>query len=426
MNVLILGSRAREHALVWKIAQSPLVKQVFIAPGNAGTAQVGKNVELNPSDHVAVVDFCRKQNIELVVVGSDSYLAEGIIDALNIAGILAFGPTKAAAEIEWSKKFAKELMEKEGIPTAQSRSFTQFDVAVEYAKQHALPVVIKASGLADGKGVAIAQTHNDAVEALHQMMVDRVFGESGAEVVIEEFLVGNEISIHALCAGEDAILFPSAQDHKRAFDGDRGPNTGGMGVIAPVPNVSSEQMLEIRDQVVLPALRELKKRGRPFYGILYPSVMLTDDGPKVIEYNARLGDPETESYMRLLESDFVPALLAVARGSIKGIELKWHTGAAACVMIVSGGYPGTYEKNFPISGIDEAEKAGAVVFHAGTSNGADGTLVTNGGRVIGVTAIGTSLRDALTNAYLAVSLVQFKNARYRKDIGARVLGGSRI
>ncbi|MDE2071464.1 MAG: phosphoribosylamine--glycine ligase [Patescibacteria group bacterium] len=418
MNVLILGGSAREHALAWKIKQSPLAKEIFVAPGNAGTATVGKNLAINPSDHPALITACRENGIELVIVSSDSYLAEGAVDALTDVGILAFGPTKAAAEIEWSKAFAKQLMKEEGIPTARSEQFENFDAATAYVKTQSLPIVIKASGLAAGKGVVIAQTQEEAIEALKDMMINHAFGTSGECVVIEEFLEGKEISIHALCVDENAILFPIAQDHKRAFDDDRGPNTGGMGTIAPVPGVSDAQMHEIKDRVVLAVLRGLKKRGRPFRGLLYPSVMLTVSGPKVIEYNTRFGDPETESYMRLLESDLLPVLALVAKGSLKDVQLKWSTGAACCIVVASGGYPARYEIGFPILGIESAEVDDVVIFHFGTSL-KEGAVVTNGGRILGITAIGSDLQHALAGAYAAVKKISFPKAYYRADIGTR-------
>lgn len=419
MNVLILGGGGREHALAWKIAQSPLVTKVFIAPGNAGTAEIGENVALNLTDHAAIAAFSKKEAIGLVVVGPDDLLAAGIVDSLDAEGITVFGPTKDAAEIEWSKSYAKKLMEEEGIPTARHRVFQSADGALEYVRKQELPLVIKADGLALGKGVVIAETLAEAEQAIREIMVDKVHGAAGTTVVIEQCMRGLEISVHALCDGERALMFPSSKDHKRVGEGDTGPNTGGMGTIAPVPIVPEAQMELVRTRIVEPLLAALKKRGRPFKGLLFPGVMLTKDGPMVIEFNARFGDPETQSYMRLMESDIVPALLASARGDLSKTELVWRSCSVATVVLASGGYPGSYEKGKEITGIEDAEAQGAVVFHAGTKR--DGALLTNGGRVLNVTATAADLRAALKKAYAAASLVTFDGVQYRTDLGATVL-----
>ncbi|MBI3572275.1 phosphoribosylamine--glycine ligase [Candidatus Kaiserbacteria bacterium] len=419
MDVLILGSGGREHALGWKVAQSPLVKKLYFAPGNAGTSALGENVKVDVADHPALAAFCRERGISLVVVGPDDLLAAGIVDTLTVAGILVFGPTKAAAEIEWSKAFAKRLMQEEGIPTAASETFSDFRKALVYMKKHLLPLVIKADGLALGKGVIIARTQAEAEQALRDLMLEKKLGAAAEQVVIEEYLEGEEISVHALCAGTDAILFPSSRDHKRIFDDDQGPNTGGMGVIAPVPGVSAATMKEISAKIILPALKALARHGRAFSGLLYPGIMLTASGPKVIEFNARFGDPETEAYMRLMKSDIVPALVASANSSLKGITLEWSKESVASIAIASGGYPGAYEKRKPISGIEEAERAGAIVFHAGTGRNTEGTPITNGGRVLHVTATGKDLPTALTRAYAAAKHIFFSGAYYRTDIGTK-------
>jgi len=419
MNILILGSGGREHALAWKIAQSPLVEKLYIAPGNGGSGAVGENLPIDPSDHAAVIAAVKERDIELVVVGPDDLLAGGIVDALQSAGILAFGPTKAAAEIEWSKSYAKEVMKEAGIPTAASQTFSDFDTAVSYVKEQTLPIVVKASGLALGKGVTIAYTHQEAEAALKECFLDAKFGTSGNEVVIEEFMSGLEFSTHAICAGTKALMFPSSQDHKRIFDNDEGPNTGGMGVVAPLAVVSSEVMEQVRDRVVLPLLAALEKKGRPFSGLLYPGIMLTPEGPKVIEFNARFGDPETQAYMRLLDSDIVPALLASAQGDLKDVFLSWGTDSVACVVMASGGYPGSYEKGKVIQGIADAEAEGAVVFHAGTKRDRDEVL-TNGGRVLNVTATSDTLSSAIDAAYAGVVKISFDAAQYRTDIGQKV------
>ncbi len=421
MNILILGSGGREHALGWKIRQSPLVERTYFAPGNAGTEKLGENVAINVSDHGILAKFCRDKNINLVIPGPDSFYVAGVVDDLIAEGILTFGPTKAAAEIEWSKAYAKEIMQVASVPTAQSKTFSDVNEAEAYLKSRSLPIVIKADGLASGKGVVIAKTLEEASAALRAALVENAFGEAGHTVVIEEFLEGIEISIHALCAGTNAILFPASQDHKRAFDGDRGPNTGGMGVIAPVPGISEAIMREIRDRIVLPTLVELRRRGRPFNGLLYPGIMLTREGPKVIEFNARFGDPEAQAYMRLLKSDLLPALMASARGSMKDASLQWSGESVACVVLASGGYPGTYEIEKPISGIEEVMRDKVAVFHSGTTRNKDAKLITNGGRVLGVTATGENLRAAIATAYTAVKGISFEGAQYRKDIGAKAI-----
>lgn len=422
MKILVLGGGGREHALTWKIAQSPLVEKVCIAPGNAGTAEVGENVILDVKDHGAVVGFCREHAIDLVVVvGPDDLLADGMVDSLTAENIAVFGPSRAAAEIEWSKAYAKELMQSEGIPTARHRVFESSEGAIAYLDALTPPYVLKADGLALGKGVVIAQTKEEAVETIRAMMDGKIHGEAGARLVIEEYLEGLEISVHALCDGERAIMFPSSKDHKRAYDGDTGPNTGGMGTIAPVPVVPPEQMQLIEERIVLPLLAALKKRGRPFKGLLFPGIMLTKYGPMVIEFNARFGDPETQSYMRLLKSDIVPALLQSAAGDLSGVTLEWNAGAAACIVMTSGGYPGSYEKGKEITGIAEASKESVVVFHAGTKQDEEGVLRTNGGRVLNVTALGLDLPIALARAYKGVGEMSFEGSQLRRDIGKSVL-----
>lgn len=421
MNVLVLGGGGREHALSWKIAKSPLIEKVFISPGNAGTAEVGENVLMDTKDHAVVVDFCRAHSIGLVVVGPDDLLAEGIVDSLQKEDIPVFGPTKASAEIEWSKAYAKQLMQEEGIPTALHRVFETAEGALGYVQKQKPPYVLKADGLALGKGVVIAKTKEEAEEAIHAMMETKVHGDAGSTIVIEEYLEGLEISIHAVCDGERALLFPSAKDHKRIFENDEGPNTGGMGTIAPVPLVPKEQMKLIEERIVLPLLKALEKRGRTFKGLLFPGIMLTKYGPMVIEFNARFGDPETQSYMRLMKSDLVPILLASAKGDISGVTIDWNEGAVACIVMASGGYPGTYEKGKVIVSIESTESKEVVVFHAGTKRDESGRLVTNGGRVLNVTALGNDLPDALRTAYTGVEQISFEGAQYRKDIGKSVL-----
>lgn len=420
MNILILGSGGREHALAWKLRQSPRVKQLYVAPGNAGTATLATNVPLDIIDHQAVISFAKANSVDLVVIGPDEPLARGVVDDVQAVGIRVFGPTKAAAEIEWSKAFAKQFMQEEGIPTAQFGVFTDRDEAAAYLKKQTLPIVIKASGLAAGKGVIIAEDMDEGLTALDDMMSKDAFGEAGREVVIEEYLEGPEISVHAFCDGETAILFPSSQDHKRVYDGDEGSNTGGMGTIAPIPWVTEELMKDIRENIVLPTLRGLARRERMFRGVLFPGIIVTKDGPKVLEFNARFGDPETQSYVRLLKTDLVDILLACADGTLKDLNIEWKQGSACCVVAASGGYPGEYEIGIPIHGLHDDGSGDTVVFHAGTKMD-DDMVVTNGGRVLGVTAVAPTLRKALEKAYKKMDGITFDKMHVRRDIGRKTL-----
>lgn len=420
-SVLIIGSGGREHALAWKIKQSPKVDKIFVAPGNAGTAQIAENVNIPISDIGGLVLFALTNKIDLTVVGPDDALGLGVVDAFLTKGLKIWGPVKQAAQIESSKVFSKNLMRQAEIPTAEYKTFTEYNHALEYVQKKDLPVVIKASGLALGKGVAVCHTKEEAEKFLRDVMVEKIFGDSGNEVVIEEFLDGREFSAHALADGKTFLMFPPSQDHKAIFDGGLGPNTGGMGVIAPLPWVSEEAMTEIKNHVVYRALEGLKDIGITFNGLLFPGVMLTKNGPKVIEFNSRFGDPECEVYMRLLKNDLFDVLLACAEGRLSDVNLEWQEGFACCIMLASGGYPGKYEKGLPISGIQEAEKMDdVIIFHAGTKIDGGG-LVTNGGRVLGVTATGETLKSALNKAYSAIKLIHFQGMQYRKDIGAKSL-----
>jgi phosphoribosylamine---glycine ligase len=411
MKVLVVGGGGREHALAWKLRQSAKVADVYIAPGNAGTALVGTSVSARTSEEILA--WITKHAVDLVVVGPDEYLAAGLTDDIRALGIPVFGPSKFAAEIEWSKAYAKQFMEEEGIPTAHSRAFSDADDARAYARTEKLPLVVKADGLAAGKGVIIAKTHEEADDAITTLMQSA----AGARVVIEEYLEGYEISVHALCDGTHALLFPPAKDHKRIGENDTGPNTGGMGTIVPVPGVTTNDMNAIRDCIIMPTLKGLEKRGRPFSGLPFPGVMLTETGPKVIEFNARFGDPETQSYLRLLESDLFDVLYASARGSLSGISLVWKRGATCCIVVASEGYPGTYEKGKPVTLPTDSDAV--VVFHAGTV-AKNGRVVTNGGRVLGVTAIAETLPGALSRAYAVITPKLFEGACWRRDIGAQV------
>jgi phosphoribosylamine---glycine ligase len=417
-NILVVGSGGREHALAWKLSQSSRLGKLHVAPGNGGTSEVAENIPIQATDIRGLLGFAEKNAIDLTVVGPDDPLALGIVDEFQSRGLKIFGPTKAAAQIEASKAFAKQFMDLRLIPTASFEIFSRYEKAREYVQAHGTPIVIKASGLALGKGAYVCQTIDKAENALREIMVDRIHEDAGDEVVIEELLDGQEISIHALSDGEDFVLFPPAQDHKPVFDGDRGKNTGGMGTIAPVPWVNAEIMQGVEKEIVRPTLHSLAQLGHPFTGLLYPGLKMTTAGPKVLEFNARFGDPETQSYMRLLKSDIVVILEACADGNLREVPIEWQSGYACCIVLASGGYPDAYRKGFPINGIDDAEKIpGVVLFHAGTS--LNDQLVTSGGRVLGVSATGNTLQEALDSAYQAISLINFKDMYFRRDIGKK-------
>ncbi|MEN9604908.1 MAG: hypothetical protein RJB39_593 [Candidatus Parcubacteria bacterium] len=415
MNVLIIGSGGREHALAWKLKQSSKVTRLYIAPGNPGTDELGINV---PAKSTAeIVEWLKTNKMDFVVIGPDQYLAEGIVDKVKALDIPVFGPSLAAAEIEWSKAYAKQFMFEEGIPTAESKTFVNSEEAKQYVHGRAFPLVIKADGLAAGKGVVIAQNIEEAYAAFVNMMDTKLFGESGNTVIVEDYLEGFEISTHAFCDGEHAIMFPSSKDHKRIGEGDTGPNTGGMGTIAPVPGVTAEQMEEIKNKIVLPTLRGLQKRGRAFSGILFPGIMLTKDGPYVIEFNARFGDPEAQSYMRILESDLFEILYACAMGDLENVEVRWSDTSACCIVLASKGYPTETNVGDSIT-MPKIDDENVVVFEAGTKIG-DGNKVkvTAGGRVMGVTAVGKNLKEALHDAYEFAENITFEGKQYRRDIG---------
>ena len=421
LTVLLIGSGGREHALAWKLAQSPRLGKLYIAPGNAGTTELGENVHIAASDIQTLLAFAKERSVDLVVVGPDDPLSLGIVDVFRAENIAIFGPTKAAAKLEWSKAFAKEFMERHDIPTAHSETFRNFEKAVAYADNQDYPLVIKASGLALGKGVVIVQNRHEALETLRQMMVDKIFGAAGNEVVIEEFLIGTEISIHAVSDGNTCRIFPSSQDHKRAHDDDQGPNTGGMGTVSPLPFISIDMLARIDEEIVTPTLAGMAEDGVPFTGLLYPGIIITEDGPKVIEYNARFGDPETQVYMRLLDSDLLDMLEACALGTLGDMDVKWKHEYAANIVLASGGYPGTYEKGKVVTGLLHAEEdPNVVVFHAGThKQGSD--IVTSGGRVFGISAVGRTMQEALDIAYEAADKIHYWGKQYRKDIGKKAL-----
>jgi phosphoribosylamine--glycine ligase len=416
-NVLIIGSGGREHALAWKLAQSPRVGKLYVAPGNGGTRKTAENISIEAIDIKGLVRFAKRKDINLTIVGPDDPLALGIVDAFRACGLRIFGPTRAAAEIEASKVFSKQLMKEVGVPTAPFRIFRRHDEALAFIRKHGAPIVIKASGLALGKGVYPCKTLAKAEKSLAEIMLKRIYKEAGDEIVVEDFLDGQEISIHALCDSKTSILFPTAQDHKPIRDGNKGENTGGMGTIAPVSWVSAEILREVDERVVGPILKALAGCGRPFTGCLYPGLKITSTGLKVLEFNARFGDPETQSYMRLLKTDLFDIFEACIDGKLAELKIEWHQGFAACIVIASGGYPGKYKKEIPIFGINEAEKVpGVIVFHAGTIF--SDQLRTSGGRVLGVTANGKTLQEALSRAYEAICYINFEGMQYRKDIGA--------
>lgn len=416
-KILIIGGIARDHALAWKFAQSPVVEEVFVAPGNPGVNSVATQVDIAVDAYDQLIAFAKEKAIDLAYVSGDDQLGDGLVDLFEKAGIRAFGPSKAAARIEASKAFSKDFMKGHGIPTAAYETFDEYEKAVTYLAGQSVPIVIKASGLAGGKGAVICHTANEAETTLREMMQDNKFGAAGNEVVIEEFMSGPEISIHAFSDGTNYVLFPPAQDHKAALDGNKGLNTGGMGVVAPLSGVSEELMVRIEKEIVAPVIDGMRAAGTPFVGVLYPGIMLTDDGPKVLEYNARLGDPETQAYLRLLEADLMEVVEACLDGTLDQVDVRWSGKTAVNIVLASGGYPAAYEKGKVISGIEKAEGDGAViVFHAGTALESD-RLVTSGGRVLSVSAIGDDLDDALEKAYAAADRIQFEGKALRHDIG---------
>lgn len=418
-DVLVVGSGGREQALAWKLAQSPSVNKVYVAPGNGGSRDSIENVNIKFDDVDALLDFARKNGVNFTVIGQEAASEAGVVDAFKKAGLKIFGPTKAAVKIESSKVMAKDLMASQNIPTALYKTFTDASQALEYAKSRPLPVVVKADGLAEGKGVTVCQTLEEIETAINKTMVEKKFGTAGESVVVEDFLKGQEVSVHALCDGQNAVIFPASQDHKQINDGDEGPNTGGMGVIAPVPWVTSGHLAFVDEHIVRPALAGLARQDAAFTGCLYPGLMIDGDDVNVVEFNARFGDPEAEVYMRLLESDLYEVLLACSEGRLNPQSVAWKPGFAVTVVAASGGYPGKYEKGLPITGIEEAEKLDdVVVFHAGTAV-KDGNVVTNGGRVLNVTATGDTLEAALNKAYEAIKLIKFDGMHYRTDIGRR-------
>ncbi len=425
MNILLIGSGGREHALAWALARSPLCEKLFCAPGNAGTAQEGENVALDVSDHGAVLDFCRVMAIGLVVVGPEGPLVAGLVDDLAAAGVKCFGPTREAARLEGSKAFTKELCAEYAIPTAAFARFTQPEPALAYIRERGAPIVIKADGLAAGKGVVVAMTQEEA-EAAIAFMFEGGLGAAGSEIVIEEFLEGEEASFFALCDGETALPLASAQDHKRAFDGDQGPNTGGMGAYSPAPVMTNAVESRVMAEIVEPTMRAMRERGAPFTGVLFAGLMITSDGPKLIEYNVRFGDPETQVLMPRLRGDLASAMLAACDGALAGVTLGWSAETALTVVMAAAGYPGKVEAGTLIAGVDKAQGLDGVrVFHAGTKRDGEGALRAAGGRVLAVTGLGASVSEARDRAYAAVDAIDWPEGFCRRDIGWRAIARER-
>ncbi len=420
MKVLVVGSGGREHAVIRKLAENPEIDRIFCAPGNGGISVQAQLVEIKATDVEGMVVFAKKEGIDFVVVTPDDPLVLGMADAMEEAGIPAFGPSKKAAQIEGSKVFAKNLMKKYGIPTAKYEVFDDPSKVIAYIeRENQFPAVIKADGLALGKGVVIARNLAEAKEAVHSIMEDKIFGKSGNQVVVEEFLTGKEVSVLAFTDSLTISPMISSMDHKRVYDNDEGPNTGGMGTIAPSPYYTPEVAKRCMEEIFLPTMEAMKKEGRPFKGCLYFGLILTERGPKVIEYNCRFGDPETQVVLPLLKTDLFTIMRAVRDERLGEVDIQWSTGAAACVVLASGGYPKKYETGLPIEGLDEnGGHPGVIVYHAGTKK-QDGRFLTAGGRVLGVTGLGETLPQALEKAYGAVREITFKNAHYRTDIGKK-------
>ncbi len=416
MHVLVVGGGGREHAIVWALSRSAHVTKLSCAPGNAGIAALAECVPVKATDVTGMVAWAKDNAVDFVMVAPDDPLALGMVDALESAGIPAFGPRANAAVIEASKAFSKDLMAKYHIPTAAYETFTDLEAALAYVRSQGAPIVVKADGLALGKGVIVAQTLEEAEEAVRAMMADKKFGEAGAKVVIEECMTGPEVTVLAFCDGTHLVPMPSSQDHKRAFDGNLGPNTGGMGSISPVPCYTPELAQVCMETIFQPTVDAMAAEGRPFQGVLYFGLMLTPQGPKVVEYNSRFGDPECQAVLSLLETDLMEILLACRNGTLDKLSIRWKEGAACCLVLASGGYPGSYQKGCPISGLEEAGKT-AVVFHAGTARNDAGEIVTSGGRVLGVTAVGRDLDEAIETAYASAGAIHFTDMQFRKDIG---------
>jgi phosphoribosylamine---glycine ligase len=420
MRVLVVGNGGREHAIAWKISQSPQVQEIYVAPGNGGTRTLPKttNIAIAATDVARLQNFAEQKQIDLTIVGPEAPLVDGIVDHFAAAGLTIFGPSRAAAQLEGSKAFAKAFMQRHGIPTGDAVSFTDFDEAMRYLRLQDDVPVVKASGLAAGKGVILPETIEEAAATIREMLLENRFGSAGAEVVIEERLAGEELSVLAFCDGQQVLLMPAAQDHKRAFDYDRGPNTGGMGAFAPSPLATPALLENVTQQILLPTMAGMAAEGMPYKGVLYAGLMLTKAGPKVLEFNCRLGDPETQAILPLLKSDLLELIQASVDGTLDKVSPSWSEQAAVTVVMASRGYPDEYEPGFEITGIREAEAKGVQVFQAGTKY-VDERLVNCGGRVLAVTALGATLAAASQHAYEGVRRIHFTGAHYRRDIGQR-------
>lgn len=422
MKVLVIGGGGREHALVWKLSQSTKVDHIYCAPGNAGIAEMAEIVDLSASDIEGLASFASNNGVNLTVVGPEVPLTMGIVDLFESRNLRVFGPSKKAAEMEGSKRFSKEIMEKYGIPTAEYNSFTSKDEALGYINKMGVPIVIKADGLAAGKGVVVAMTLEEANKAIETIMGDKIFGTAGDSVIIEEFMQGEEASFLVFSDGKNVIPLPSAQDHKPIFDDDKGPNTGGMGAYSPAPVITKELEKEILDTIITPTIRGMAEEGKPYKGILYAGLMITDKGPKVVEFNARFGDPECQPIMMRIKGDIIPIIEACIDERLDEVEIELVDDASICVVMASKGYPASYEKGHVISGMESLkDKDDVVVFHAGTKSSQE-NIVTNGGRVLGVTASGKDVKTAIKKAYKAVSQIGWDGAYFRKDIGKKAIG----
>jgi phosphoribosylamine--glycine ligase len=424
MKVLVVGSGGREHTIVWKLKKSPLLKKIYCAPGNAGIAGDAECVNISASDLDGLLNFAIGAKIDLTVVGPELPLVNGIVDLFEANGMAVFGPTQKAAELEGSKVFCKQFFQKYNIPTADFRVFDDYDGARKYIKAISSPLVVKTDGLAAGKGAIVCSDQMDAQEALNRIMKEKAFGEAGRRVVIEERLYGDEVSVMALADGEHLVYMVPSQDHKRIYDNDQGPNTGGMGAYAPTPHIGEKMIQRIRTDILEPTLKGMALEGRPYRGVLYAGIMITNDGPKTLEYNCRFGDPETQAVLPLTRGDLLDACLRSRNGRLGDFKWENRDAAAICVVIASGGYPGSYEKDKPILGLDNPFEADVFVFHAGTRLQGD-KILTSGGRVLGVTAVDTTIRKARDKVYRAVQKITFDRAYYRKDIAYRALNPER-
>jgi phosphoribosylamine---glycine ligase len=421
MKVLVIGGGGREHALIWKIAQSSRVRKIYCAPGNAGIVQMAECLPISADDVKGLAAWAEKEKIDLTVVGPEAPLTLGIVEDFRARGLRIFGPSRKAAEIEGSKAFTKELMKKYGIPTGESETFTDPGEAVRYVKAKGAPLVVKADGLAAGKGVIICRKVEEALSAVELILVQKAFGAAGAKVVVEEFLEGEEASFLAFTDGENVLPLPTSQDHKAIYDNDQGPNTGGMGAYSPAPVVSEKIHREVMEKIMIPTVRGMAKEGREYQGVLYAGLMIKDEKARVLEFNARFGDPEAQPLLMRMKSDLIPVLEAAIDKKLAGREIQWEERPSVCVVMASGGYPGSYEKGKPISGLQDAAKVrDAFVFHAGTAL-KEGRVVTNGGRVLGVTSLGSGIQEAIQRAYEAAAKISWEGVYYRKDIGRKAI-----